>query len=142
MFPRLQILGLFLLPLLAATDIGAAEEHGRWQRYRQTGRISCARRRLHHAPRRKGAPSPAAAPCRRPSVRLLVNITPDRETGIGKWTAEDFYKAMHNGRFPDGGLMYPARRAILHEGDGHDRHPGDLRLSEIDPPVSQKNRGA
>ncbi|MDX2355262.1 c-type cytochrome, partial [Stutzerimonas xanthomarina] len=36
------------------------------------------------------------------------NITPDRETGIGKWTAEDFYKAMHTGRFPDGGLMYPA----------------------------------
>lgn len=36
------------------------------------------------------------------------NITPDRETGIGKWTADDFYKAMHNGRFPDGGLMYPA----------------------------------
>jgi len=36
------------------------------------------------------------------------NITPDRDTGIGKWTAEDFYKAMHYGRFPDGGLMYPA----------------------------------
>ncbi|MGY4624546.1 cytochrome c [Bradyrhizobium sp. USDA 4486] len=36
------------------------------------------------------------------------NITPDRETGIGKWTAQDFYKSMHYGRFPDGGLMYPA----------------------------------
>jgi mono/diheme cytochrome c family protein len=36
------------------------------------------------------------------------NITPDRETGIGSWTADQFYGAMHTGRFPDGGLMYPA----------------------------------
>src|SRR3974390_2297521 len=27
------------------------------------------------------------------------NITPDPETGIGKWTADDFYKTMHTGRF-------------------------------------------
>jgi mono/diheme cytochrome c family protein len=36
------------------------------------------------------------------------NITPDPDTGIGKWTADDFYKTMHSGRFPDGGLIYPA----------------------------------
>lgn len=36
------------------------------------------------------------------------NITPDPETGIGKWSADDFYKTMHAGRFPDGGLIYPA----------------------------------
>jgi mono/diheme cytochrome c family protein len=36
------------------------------------------------------------------------NITPDMETGIGKWTADDFWKTMHEGRFPDGGLLYPA----------------------------------
>jgi mono/diheme cytochrome c family protein len=36
------------------------------------------------------------------------NITPDRETGIGTWTADQFYAALHTGRFPDGGLMYPA----------------------------------
>jgi mono/diheme cytochrome c family protein len=36
------------------------------------------------------------------------NITPDRETGIGDWTADQFYAALHVGRFPDGGLMYPA----------------------------------
>jgi mono/diheme cytochrome c family protein len=36
------------------------------------------------------------------------NITPDPKTGIGKWTADQFYAAMHTGRFPDGGLMYPA----------------------------------
>src|SRR5450432_531461 len=36
------------------------------------------------------------------------NITPDHETGIGKWTPDQFYAAMHKGRFPDGGLLYPA----------------------------------
>jgi mono/diheme cytochrome c family protein len=35
------------------------------------------------------------------------NITPDQDTGIGSWTADDFYRTMHNGRFPDGGLIYP-----------------------------------
>jgi mono/diheme cytochrome c family protein len=36
------------------------------------------------------------------------NITPDPVTGIGTWTADQFYALMHNGRFPDGGLIYPA----------------------------------
>src|SRR5271170_316473 len=35
------------------------------------------------------------------------NITPDRETGIGAWNADQFYGTMHTGRFPDGGLLYP-----------------------------------
>ncbi|HEX4507548.1 MAG TPA: c-type cytochrome [Alphaproteobacteria bacterium] len=37
-----------------------------------------------------------------------TNITPDPEAGIGKWTADDFYNVLHNGRSPDGGLLYPA----------------------------------
>ena len=36
------------------------------------------------------------------------NITPDPQTGIGTWTADQFYSMMHSGRFPDGGLVYPA----------------------------------
>jgi mono/diheme cytochrome c family protein len=36
------------------------------------------------------------------------NITPDLITGIGKWSADDFYAMMHTGRSPDGGLLYPA----------------------------------
>lgn len=36
------------------------------------------------------------------------NITPDDETGIGTWNADQFYHMMHTGRFPDGGLLYPA----------------------------------
>src|SRR5262249_41272941 len=39
---------------------------------------------------------------------FTTNITPDPDTGIGKYTADDFYKVMHKGLFPDGGLIYPA----------------------------------
>jgi mono/diheme cytochrome c family protein len=36
------------------------------------------------------------------------NITPDRETGIGAWSDQDFYRAMHSGIGPDGKRLYPA----------------------------------
>jgi mono/diheme cytochrome c family protein len=36
------------------------------------------------------------------------NITPDPDTGIGKWTADDFWRALHEGRSKDGSLLYPA----------------------------------
>ncbi|WP_449405998.1 c-type cytochrome [Massilia phosphatilytica] len=36
------------------------------------------------------------------------NITPDATTGIGAWTADDFWHALHNGTAPDGRLLYPA----------------------------------
>jgi hypothetical protein len=36
------------------------------------------------------------------------NITPDRETGIGAWTDDQFYTAMHEGLGPSGRHLYPA----------------------------------
>lgn len=36
------------------------------------------------------------------------NITPDEETGIGTWTADEFYRMMHTGVSRDGTLLYPA----------------------------------
>src|SRR6185437_6198753 len=36
------------------------------------------------------------------------NITPDGETGIGNWTSDDFYRAMHEGIAPGGEHLYPA----------------------------------
>ncbi len=36
------------------------------------------------------------------------NITPDRDTGIGAWSADDFWRALHNGKSRDGRLLYPA----------------------------------
>jgi mono/diheme cytochrome c family protein len=37
-----------------------------------------------------------------------TNITPDPDTGIGTWSADQFYATLHSGRMPDGGLIYPA----------------------------------
>lgn len=36
------------------------------------------------------------------------NITPDPETGIGDWSAEDFILALKHGRTPDGSHYFPA----------------------------------
>jgi mono/diheme cytochrome c family protein len=36
------------------------------------------------------------------------NITPDQETGIGDWTADDFYRMLHTGVSRSGQLLYPA----------------------------------
>lgn len=36
------------------------------------------------------------------------NLTPDRETGIGNWSADHFWRALHHGRSRDGRLLYPA----------------------------------
>lgn len=36
------------------------------------------------------------------------NLTPDPRHGLGDWTADDFWRAMHHGRSRDGRLLYPA----------------------------------
>ena len=37
-----------------------------------------------------------------------TNITPDKETGIGEWTDNEFVKAMHEGIGRNGSRLYPA----------------------------------
>ena len=36
------------------------------------------------------------------------NLTPDPDNGLGTWSANDFWRAMHNGRSKSGRLLYPA----------------------------------
>lgn len=36
------------------------------------------------------------------------NLTPDDETGLGRWSADDFWRAMHEGRSRDGRRLVPA----------------------------------
>ena len=36
------------------------------------------------------------------------NLTPDADTGLGRWSPAEFWRAMHNGRSKDGRLLYPA----------------------------------
>jgi mono/diheme cytochrome c family protein len=41
-------------------------------------------------------------------VIYTSNITPDRDTGIGSWSSEQFYRAMHDGKGARGEDLYPA----------------------------------
>ena len=68
------------------------------------------------------------------------NITPDRETGIGTWTADDFFKTMHSGRFPDGGLIYPAMPFASYTKITRADSDAIFAYLKSIPPVNQKNR--
>lgn len=58
---------------------------------------------------RGGAPYAGGRAIRTPfGVIHSPNITPDPETGIGGWSADDFWRALHNGKSKDGALLYPA----------------------------------
>lgn len=36
------------------------------------------------------------------------NLTPDPSTGLGRWSSNDFWRALHNGKSRDGSFLYPA----------------------------------
>lgn len=58
---------------------------------------------------RGGAPYAGGRALDTPFGRVIApNITSDRETGIGAWSADDFWNALHNGKSRDGRLLYPA----------------------------------
>jgi mono/diheme cytochrome c family protein len=61
----------------------------------------------HTAPR--GLPFAGGLALQTPFGKLVApNITPDRETGIGSWTDDEFVAAMHDGRGRGGTRLYPA----------------------------------
>jgi mono/diheme cytochrome c family protein len=58
---------------------------------------------------RAGVAYAGGLPVRTPFGTVFsTNLTPDAKTGIGTWTAAQFWRAMHNGRSKDGRLLYPA----------------------------------
>lgn len=60
----------------------------------------------HTAP--QGAPFAGGVELASPFGKFYgTNITPDKKHGIGNWSAEDFYTALHDGKTPDKHL-YPA----------------------------------
>lgn len=70
------------------------------------------------------------------------NITPDPQTGLGAWNADDFWRALHEGKSRDGHLLYPAfpfdsyTRVRRADSDAMFAALKDLQ------PVRQKNREA
>src|SRR5262249_8491123 len=56
-----------------------------------------------------GRPFAGGRPIETPfGIVLSANITPDRVTGIGAWSDEEFDRAVRGGRRRDGTLLYPA----------------------------------
>ncbi|PDT79049.1 cytochrome c [Bradyrhizobium sp. C9] len=61
----------------------------------------------HTAPR--GQPFAGGLALQTPFGEIMApNITADNTTGIGSWSADDFARAMQEGRRPDGSHLYPA----------------------------------
>jgi mono/diheme cytochrome c family protein len=56
-----------------------------------------------------GQPLAGGVPLQTPfGVIYSTNITPDKETGIGRWSLDEFTHAMRRGVSRDGHLLYPA----------------------------------
>jgi len=68
------------------------------------------------------------------------NITPDPETGIGTWDADGFYRTMHTGRFPEGGLLYPAMPFGSYTRVMREDSDAIFAYLRSVPPVHQPNR--
>ena len=68
------------------------------------------------------------------------NITPDAETGIGRWSFEDFWRALHLGRGRRGELLYPVFSYTAFTKITRDDALAIFAYLESLPPVRQPNR--
>ncbi|CDY75217.1 Putative diheme cytochrome c-553 [Caballeronia glathei] len=68
------------------------------------------------------------------------NISSDKETGIGKWTAEQFYTMMHTGKSNDGSLLYPAMPYTSYTKVTRADSDAIYAYLLATPPVKQPNR--
>jgi mono/diheme cytochrome c family protein len=68
------------------------------------------------------------------------NITPDRATGIGQFSDDDFLAALHEGRRPDGAAYFPAFPYPAYSGMSRDDVLAIKAYLFSLPPVSQPNR--
>jgi mono/diheme cytochrome c family protein len=70
----------------------------------------------------------------------VPNITPDDETGIGRWSADEFYRMMHTGISRDGTLMYPAMPFASYTKVTREDSDAIYAYIMSVPPVRQQNR--
>src|SRR3546814_12285902 len=67
------------------------------------------------------------------------NITPDRETGLGEWSFEDFWQALHSGKGRHGELLYPAFSYTAYTKVHHDDALAIFAYLQSLPPVHQED---
>ena len=68
------------------------------------------------------------------------NITPDDATGIGQWTADEFYHMLHTGHSRDGTLLYPAMPFPAYTKVTREDSDALFAYLRTLKPVSQSNR--
>lgn len=67
------------------------------------------------------------------------NITPDPETGIGRWSAQDFWRALHDGKSRDDRPLYPTFPYTEYTKVTRDDSDAIFAYLQTLPPVSQRN---
>lgn len=67
----------------------------------------------------------------------VPNITPDRETGLGDWSFENFWQALHVGKGRHGELLYPAFSYTSYTKVSHDDALAIFAYLQSLPPVHQ-----
>jgi mono/diheme cytochrome c family protein len=100
-----------LVPLICATSVVATNLDGQAFGQIERGRylttaadcVAC------HTVLDAGKPFAGGRPIETPFGNIITpNITPDRETGIGAWTDDEFDNAVRRGIRPTGERLYPA----------------------------------
>ena len=103
---RCTIAIVLLIAATGAANAQGSQSFDRIERGRYLTQVGdCAA--CHTAP--GGKPFAGGLALDTPFGKLVApNITPDRETGIGAWSDEEFVSAMHDGRGRGGERLYPA----------------------------------
>jgi mono/diheme cytochrome c family protein len=68
------------------------------------------------------------------------NITPDDDTGIGKWSPDEFYRMLHTGISRSGALLYPAMPFASYTRVTREDSDAIFAYLMSVPPVKQPNR--
>lgn len=136
------LLGAFAIAALAvpalaqttAPDAGGAVVRGAYV-FRAADCLSC-----HTDRKNKGQPLAGGRALATPFGTFYTpNITPDPATGIGRWTIEDFRRALREGLAPDGSNLFPAFPYPSYSGMT-DQDISDLwAYLQAQPPVVQAN---
>ena len=116
-FQRSLLAGLMLGLLFIGTAAADSQqlERGEYLTY-AGGCISC-----HTADNDDAIPLAGGHKLETPfGIFHVPNITPDKETGIGNWSDDDFINAMHEGISPDGKNYFPAFPYASYTGTNED----------------------
>lgn len=113
--PRL----LLLATVVAASTAALAETPLERGHYLMQSIVACGN---CHTPQGPYGPQPGKELAggflveEKPFTAYAPNITPDRETGIGRWTDAQIVTAIREGRRPDGSLIGPPMPIALYRG--------------------------